>query len=192
MKRAYVLVGGASRRFGSDKALAHVRGQPNVSHLMCALKSRQWETSLVGQATRVYGDLQAPFLVDFEPEAGPLAGVITALSDLRKSGGAWCLVVTCDMLVDTMEWLDALERVSTGTRALAVKLQREFIPFPALYASHLLEIALDLWNQGARSMRELHRAIESQIDVVDWPDHRMPSSFNTVEELRRILNDEAS
>lgn len=102
---AYVLAGGASSRFGSDKALAKI-GEQTVLERACRLiEGTAGVVRVVAPAGR-YPSLQGTFVNDRWPGQGPLGGIVTGLLATEESGGSpWNLVVSCDMPFLTREWL---------------------------------------------------------------------------------------
>ena len=93
-----VLVGGASRRMGSDKALLDVDGVPaalRVARVVAeACGVPVAEVVLVGGPVEWASRLDLGHLPDDLPGAGPLAAIDTALRHLGRD----CLVVACDLL----------------------------------------------------------------------------------------------
>jgi molybdenum cofactor guanylyltransferase len=119
----YVLAGGASRRFGSDKALAGLGGRPMLARMLevagNAAKVAEGKASytfVVGDAEK-YGSFGAPCIADRWPGEGPLGGIVTALLHSHEDE-RWCewnLIVSCDMPFLTAEWLTFLcERARTS------------------------------------------------------------------------------
>lgn len=88
-----VLAGGASRRFGSDKALALVDGRALIDHVIAALVPQCDALVIVG---RCHGDWAA--LTD-RPEGGegPLAALNAALHHAAAQGFGAVMSVPCDM-----------------------------------------------------------------------------------------------
>jgi molybdopterin-guanine dinucleotide biosynthesis protein A len=78
-----VLVGGASRRMGVDKALIDWRGQPLARHVAERLREVCRHVVLVGGAGRDYGRLGLPWWPDLPGLAGrgPMAGLLAALRE---------------------------------------------------------------------------------------------------------------
>ncbi len=187
MKRAYLLAGGQSRRFGSNKARVEVDGIPNLQRLALHLQRRDWTVTVVSQSPADYSDLGLPTIADPVPDAGPLAGTIASLSDCRGCKLPYCLIMNCDLVVDDWEWLLAMEkRINLPSTSIVAFESSDFLPFPALYASHLLELAERIWREGSRSLRDLHRQVEHSIQRLKWPAEQRPSSFNTLDELEAI------
>lgn len=99
-----IIAGGASSRFGSDKALALLGGQTLIAHAQAALEPFVGAMVVCG---RPWGGL--PMLADV-PVAGlgPLGGIAAALGHARAEGFDHVLTIGCDMpevpdaLLDTL------------------------------------------------------------------------------------------
>ncbi len=79
----FVLIGGSSRRFGSDKAVHELDGEPAADRAAHRL------VDVCERGVRLVGRLEAPWSAfasapDSVPEIGPLGGVATAL-DLAET-----------------------------------------------------------------------------------------------------------
>ena len=107
--RGYVLAGGASRRFGADKALVEIEGRTLLSRL-CELLSQAAGSAQVVAPLGRYLDLNVTLIQDRWPDEGPLGGIITALQTTAESGACceWNLILSCDMPFLTREWLTYL------------------------------------------------------------------------------------
>ena len=95
VSKAFVLAGGASRRFGHDKARFEVQGRPMVAHVVDVLLQAGLEPCLVVRDSAL-SDLGFPLLR--EPEADgfyPLRGMVFALETLALGESA--LFCPCDV-----------------------------------------------------------------------------------------------
>ena len=92
-----ILAGGASRRFGSPKALATVGGRTIGERLCDALREAVGHVVLVTNEPELYVDLQLPSRPDGHPGAGPVAGIETALRWAEEEERPGALVAACDM-----------------------------------------------------------------------------------------------
>lgn len=89
-----LIAGGQSRRFGSDKALAHWNGQPLIEHALAALRPYADDTILCGR--------QWPGVASIadRPAAGlgPLGGLNAALHHAQAAGHAQVMCVPVDVV----------------------------------------------------------------------------------------------
>ena len=159
-----LLVGGASRRFGSPKALARLGGETLAERAWGALA---WcdERLAVGKA----GELELPFPVldDGSAEHAPIVGLRAAL---RTAGHELCLVLPVDVPLVTEEALRTLVR----ERAVP-----QTGPLPGAYERGLLPQVEARIGRGDLTLRGLNpRVVEL--------DERLLENVNTPEELARL------
>lgn len=138
-----VLAGGASRRFGSDKALALYRGVPMLDRAVALLEPSVSEVAIVGGAREGYAsvpDRPAPGL-------GPLGGLCGALLHAAERGFATVLTIPCDAPELSAETIAAL--VAGRTPAYL-----EALPVAGVWPTHDAEaLAAHLSADGDRAMR---------------------------------------
>jgi molybdenum cofactor guanylyltransferase len=108
---ALVLCGGASTRFGSDKALATVGGTTLLERTLDVLAQRTNDLVVATGHEARYADVLARFeglrlALDRAPGLGPLAGLEAGLACFDP--GAEVLVVACDLPNLDLESIDAL------------------------------------------------------------------------------------
>jgi len=128
MFSTYILAGGKSSRFGSDKGRQLVDGLSLIERCYRVFSSQKpsqepSQVFLVTGSEETYSDLQIPTIFDSIPNLGPVSGVATALAHREshgdcikgKAGSDWCLIVTCDLLEWHQVWVDRLlEGMSTA------------------------------------------------------------------------------
>jgi molybdopterin-guanine dinucleotide biosynthesis protein A len=103
----YILAGGLSTRFGSDKARAEVEGIPMVLRVARSLSPVATSITVVSDGVRTYHDLGLRTIGDLEPGLGPLGGLATALSDLAEVD-EWLLLASCDLVEPDAAWVSIL------------------------------------------------------------------------------------
>jgi len=186
---AYILAGGRSTRFGSDKARVPIAGVPAIVSLERQLRSQGITTiTAVAREADAYADLGIATISDRYADAGPLAGVEAALTHAKDSSGAACvLVVSCDLFEVRAAWIDRLVSAATPEAGAVAFRAERWEPFPALYRPSLLPVIqarLDA-PQAKRSLQRLLDDPESRAVTVprpdDWPEL---ISFNTPAELQ--------
>lgn len=92
-----ILAGGRSRRMGrGPKALAPLGNKPLLQHVIDRVAPQVSDLKLsVEQPDERLAAFGLPQIADPGPDAGPLAGLLTALVNLR-SNHSWLLLVPCD------------------------------------------------------------------------------------------------
>jgi molybdopterin-guanine dinucleotide biosynthesis protein A len=153
----YILAGGRSRRFGSDKALAEVDGIPLILHVANAAAEVSESVTVIADAMGKYDRIGLPTIVDDLPGLGPLGGLATALAAAPEH--AHVLLLSCDLLGLQKHWLEQL--LEADERASA-----------ALFATDPLQPLLARYNprlqdELARQMNDGQRAITRFVSSID-------------------------
>ena len=112
----YVLGGGASSRFGANKALARFGDQPMLLCMCGLIKDVTGSVSVVA-SPRSYSEFDVSITEDLWPGEGPLGGIITAMTATAETDGGrdWSLIVSCDMPFLTREWLSYMVDRALGS-----------------------------------------------------------------------------
>ena len=177
---AYILAGGRSTRFGSDKARAVLSGVPLLLRQARHLELRGHRVTVVASHTGAYDDMGLTTIGDIEPERGPVGGLRTAL---RNVADGWLVLTCCDLLTLSDARLRMLsEHAREEPRPPAAVFREDrWQPFPGLYHTALLARP-ELWRFDA---------FQSLLDAIGaHPLHAPEDSTrlrqaNTPEALRR-------
>ena len=167
----YILAGGRSRRFGSDKARAVLNGQTLLARVAMMLEPVATSITVVADRAGKYEDLGFRTIADRRPGLGPLAGLEAALHD-RSTGDGWLLLCCCDALVIQRAWLDQLLSAPRDQHDAVAFHGDYWQPMPALYAATAQPTVSALLSAGDRSMQRLLNQLtcNSQPLPHDWPD----------------------
>ncbi|MCX8499890.1 MAG: molybdenum cofactor guanylyltransferase [Caulobacteraceae bacterium] len=106
---AVILVGGASSRMGTDKALLDWGGQRAVDRVADLARSLGAKCVLTAG-----GDYGLPFVLDPSPHAGPVSGIVAAADRLRQEGCDRALILAVDAPTLTPEDLAPLLEPAEG------------------------------------------------------------------------------
>ena len=194
----YVMAGGASTRFGFDKARAELNSEAMLVRMCALLKDATGSVSVVAPFGR-YAEFGERIVEDRWPGEGPLGGIITALMDAhaRNHQHTWCLIVGCDMPFLTIEWLNYLSERALASGAAVVTPQSALGLEPLCSCWHTsatgkLQYAFE---DGVRKVTEAMKRVSMEVvDEEDWArfdkSGRLFWNMNTpaeYEEARRIL-----
>jgi len=182
----YILAGGRSRRFGSDKARAILKGEPLVKRVERLLMPVASRVTVVADVPEKYTDLGLRTIVDRTPGLGPLGGLDSAIADLEPNEH-WLLLCCCDALVIHAAWLDQLlTHMRPGVRAAAYK-GKFWQPMPALYARNCatqVEAQIASADQSLRGLLDQLTAIALQMPA-DWPKHWQANHPENLDEFQQ-------
>ena len=154
-----ILAGGASRRFGSPKALAAVGGRPIVERVRDAVGSVVDDVVLVANAPELFAGLGLPVRPDGVPGVGALGGVRTALIWAREEGRPGALCVACDMpFVSPALLMRLLERAAASGAGAVVpesRGRRGVEPLCAWYSAACVEVVDRMIEEGDTAVHAL-------------------------------------
>ena len=169
--RGYVLAGGSSSRFGSDKALARL-GRKTVLSRMCALIENVAGSVRVVAAAGRYPDFRDMTVPDRWPGEGPLGGIITALrATAQRNGGEWNLIVSCDMPFLTREWLGHVieQTIASGTEVIVPRSEHGLEPLCACWMTAAVDRLHGAFDEGVRKVTEAMKRLRMEVlDETHW------------------------
>ena len=197
----YVMAGGASSRFGLDKARAEFGGQAMLLRVCDLLMDLAGSVAVVAAPHR-YEDFGVAIVEDRWPGEGPLGGIITALLATAQAPGAreWNLIVGCDMPFLTRDALRYLVDRALASHADVVVPQSAhgLEPLCACWRTKTRAVLRDSFDAGVRKVTQAmkHCAMEV-VDAGDWKrfdsDGRLFWNMNTpadYDEAKRVLEAE--
>ena len=194
----YVLAGGASSRFGSDKAQAEFGGTSMLTR-MRQLLGYVCDDARVIVATQSQAQ-GAGYFVDRWPGEGPLGGIITALLATAETSDAceWNLIVGCDMPFVNADWLRYLAERAERSSAdvIAPQSSNGLEPLCAVWRTSAAQQLQTRFDSGVRKITEAMKRLRMEIiDESEWKrfdsQGRLFWNMNTVadyEEAKRSLH----
>jgi len=164
---AYILAGGQSRRFGSDKSLHLFRGKPLIEHVIDAVRPLVQSIFIVTGNTDKYSHLGLPSLRDIVEGLGPLGGIHTALTHIGKG---YAIVLGCDTPNINRELLSYMIHISSGNDVVIPYYRDMYEPLHALYSSACLPSVEKAIQAGMRQVISFFS--ERSIRTVSEPEIR--------------------
>jgi molybdopterin-guanine dinucleotide biosynthesis protein A len=171
--RAYILAGGKSTRFGSDKARATVGGIPLIVRQAMVLQRVGLPPTVVADLAAKYGDLQLETIPDLEKDLGPIGGLRTALYHVAAQKTAeWVLLTSCDLLDLRASWLEDLAARRSGSASAVAFRGDRWEPMPALYHISILPAIEERIARRELALQGLLNSVAAAAlpRPADWPD----------------------
>jgi len=170
---AFILIGGASSRMGSDKAQLKLGSRSFVELIAAALSAISPSIKLVGTTAGVPELIKVP---DINPGWGALGGLHTALAACTAT---WAAVVACDLPFVSSDLFSHLTTLREGFDAVVpVQSDGRQQPLCALYRTEpCLPVAAELIAAGERKPRALLAAVKTRWVSAAELDH-LPGAAN--------------
>ncbi|MGH3040558.1 MAG: molybdenum cofactor guanylyltransferase [Gaiellaceae bacterium] len=167
-----LLVGGASTRFGSPKALARFEGEMLAERAHRVLTEAFGRVIVVGKAA---DELELPFPV-LDDGSETRAAIVGVAAALRLADAERVVVLPTDMPLVTAELLVVLVEASRGAEAAVPQSG----PLPGAYCLSALPV---LERRIAAGDLALHRAcLELELRLVQWDEEPL-RNVNTPADL---------
>jgi len=147
-----VLVGGQSRRFGTDKALARIGERSMAARAVYALRAVSDPVVLLGGDGTLGRRMGLPWRADERPGRGPLEGIATGLRWALELDRPGLAVLACDLpLVGPSAMRSIMAAVAPDLDAVVADGQ----PLCAWYSTRALEAVDHALDHGRHSVHEL-------------------------------------
>jgi molybdenum cofactor guanylyltransferase len=180
----YILAGGRSSRFGSDKARALIQGETLLVRVARALSPVASRLTIVAETPGKYDDLGLRTIADCEQYRGPLSGLRTAIKDNdATSEDAWILVAACDTAHVHPDWIDQLaDQIDDTAKCVAFR-SAFWEPLPAFYHTSIRKSVEQLLASKKTAIKDLFDFLPSRSAPLPagWAT---AGHINTTEDLR--------
>ncbi|MEH6409741.1 MAG: molybdenum cofactor guanylyltransferase [Hyphomonas sp.] len=193
---AVILAGGEGRRIGGNKPAVMLAGRCLIDRAISHVSEWHIPARVAVRVTGQTGSARMPEIHDDQRVAGPLGGLLAALTWAKAFGARRVITIPCDMPnlpEDLKTRLDAAA-ARFDRPAVASSLQRRH-PVCAVWPIHCLELLRIYADDGRLS---LMGALEICAAVgVDWPVQGLDPfhNVNTMDDLalaRRLLRGNSS
>lgn len=178
---AYILMGGKSKRFGSDKALHKIN---NVS-----FKDRIYKVLNHTFRNVFFVDKESPdnnemVIKDLYSAQTPLAGLITVLNHAKSE---WVFIISVDMPFVTNSVIDEICSHLDGQHSLIIpQLNSNLLPLCGVYEKSLLPIFQDAFDRSEYRIKKIISEINHKILSLDSYELEL-SNINNKSDLVDIM-----
>ena len=159
--QGFILVGGASRRMGRDKAHLRLGPETMLERIAAQLSPVTSSVTLVG-SPQAYVGHSLPTVPDVYEKWGALGGIHAALSAAKTD---WIIVVACDLPFVTRDLFERLKSFAGESLDAIVPIQPDGRPQPvcALYRRQTCLPEIErLVGEGEHAPRALLRSVRTE------------------------------
>jgi len=183
---AYILAGGNSRRFGTDKALYRYKDKPLISYAIERLNGSFKELFIIAKESEPYKELDPTVVEDIISHQTPMAGLYTGLS---HSDTEWNFFLGCDMPLISLDIVEKLADAvlksndRENVEVIVPRTPGSLQPLAAFYHKSLVADFFD----AAEQVQSLKGYIRSRnTKIIDFQSDKPFTNVNTKEQLQRI------
>ncbi|QQE09983.1 molybdenum cofactor guanylyltransferase [Planctomycetota bacterium] len=151
----FILAGGLSSRFGSDKARIQIQDKNILQIITSTFSPYISSTTVIADKPDKYSDLKLQTIIDSKPGyRGPLAGLLTAAEHTsKKNDHCWFMLTSCDTINISPKWIKQLLAMRSSTYQAIVFRDDRYQPFPGIYHSNIAKPASETLNTKQASMQ---------------------------------------
>ena len=178
---AYILTGGSSRRFGSDKASYSINGTSFLDQIHETLQSDFNTIYSVGKKS--YSD-KVNFIQDFSYSQSAIVGIISAL---RHSIFDWSFIISVDMPLITSEAVNALVKENTqdNNNLIIPRVNKKLYPLFGVYHKDCLVHLENAYSVKNYILKDVLKPLtQSVVDLSDYYEEL--TNVNTREHLNIV------
>jgi len=147
-----VLAGGKSRRFGSDKTKAKIKGKSLLHIVTDRLKNSGFEVILSGGSPKKFSSLGCPVIEDALPFEGPLQAMVHSFLEQNEKR---ILFVACDMPFLKPAVLDTLWNYDSKADIVLLQSPGKRKMLPGVYSNRIVPVAKNFLSRGRRDIKIL-------------------------------------
>ena len=161
--KAYILTGGQSRRFNTDKSLVQINGKSLTQIIHESLSPIFNNIFIVGKENNFPN---YNFIKDVKPVQCPLNGIVTALEHSKND---WTFVIACDLpFVSENIIINLYKNTKSDTQIILPIVDNKFQPLCAFYHKSVLRNFNTAIDKKKYSLMKLLDQIE--IEKVEIPN----------------------
>ena len=186
---AIILVGGKSRRMGTNKAFLTLKGKTFLERQIDILTKIFDNVIISANLPQEYEIFNVPVIVDIYPEKGPLGGIYTGLINSKSF---YTFILACDMPFVEKDLITHLVSYTKSREYDVVIPQngKQLEPLHAFYSKNCIApIKNQLENNNLRIVDFFSQVKVKKVDMLSFislNNHkRSLTNLNTMEEYKR-------
>jgi molybdopterin-guanine dinucleotide biosynthesis protein A len=183
----FILLGGKSSRYGSNKAFVEINGVRMIDRVAGVMKSIFYRVVLLTNTPEEYAYLRMPMVEDLVKGFGPMGGIYTGLMTLSDETGFF---VACDMPFLSESLIRHMVDVRDDFDAVVPRMDWMLEPLHALYSKDCLPVIKEAIRQNQHQILKCFAKLrvryvdEEELRLWD-PDLRSFFNINKPQDLPR-------
>ncbi|MCP4131001.1 MAG: molybdenum cofactor guanylyltransferase [bacterium] len=157
---AYIIAGGKSKRFGTDKSLHDYEGKPLIQHIFDAVNPVFDNIYISANDGEKYSFLGVETVPDIVPDLGPIGGLYSVLCHAKENGADSAFVVPCDMPNLNADLIEYMLSIPMEYDLIIPVLGSYYEPLHAIYSIKCLDPLKELIDNNKRKIIELVDKVE--------------------------------
>ncbi len=178
---AVIFTGGKSSRMKQDKALLPFGNSDSLAAYQYNRLKAVFEQVYLSAKTDKF-DFNAPLLYDLYPEYSPMAGLVSALQQIKTQR---CFILSVDAPFINTEIIDALVKEEGSYDAVVARNRGKVQPLCGIYSKSILPAAVQALETGGHKMTKLLE--EAHTSFVDFADEKAFLNLNHPHEYDEAL-----
>ena len=177
---AYILAGGQSRRFNTDKSLVQINGKTLTQIINERLSPIFNNTYIVGKENNF---LNYNFIKDVKPVQCPLNGIVTALEHSKND---WIFVIACDLPLVSESIVNGLyNNINPTAQIISPTIDDNLQPLCAFYHKSVLKDFNNAVEKGEYSLMKLLDQFDVTKITIPSEDEEQFLNINYQDDLKK-------
>lgn len=160
LRNAYILSGGKSSRMGQDKLFLEVAGKFLLKNTVSVCREIFERVVIVAKEKEKFEEFGCEVLLDLDGAQGPMAGIITALTDCSEDK---CFITAADFRDLSSSIIHSLLKEYNGEQYLGLAESEYAQPLCGIYKKSSLEFLLASASQNNYGLQEAVRKMDRRL-----------------------------
>ena len=178
---AYILTGGKSKRFGTDKSKFKIDNISFLDRIYNVLEKSFQNVYIVGKQCDVSNK---EFILDLSEKQSALVGIISALEHTSKD---WCFIISVDMPFITNSAINSIcNEIESPFSIIIPKINKNILPLCGLYKKDTLSTFKNAFDKSNFKIKNIIMETKYKIISLDSFEIEL-SNINYMAELELLL-----
>lgn len=189
MMTAIILVGGKSKRMGTNKAFLKLQGKSFLELQIELLQKLFDEVIISANSPEDYEGFGLPVVTDIYPEKGPLGGIYTGLMNSQSNHA---FIIACDMPFIDPDLINSLMNLVDKYDVVVPENRGRFEPLHAFYSKNCIPVIKEQLDKNILKITDFYSQVNVKKVVMetlhtDVKSNEPLTNLNTIDEYKTII-----